>query len=133
MRLREAYPAVLRRVALMMWLMMPLSVVLAVGAPGDLVLPRREGSVSAEMTAPSIFPHWVHRINYRCDACHNRLFEMKLGANEITMEKMKGGEYCGACHNGRAAFAVDFQSCGRCHVSMPGEPSRPTATGAPEN
>ncbi len=85
--------------------------------PGELVLPRSQGSVSAEMTPPSIFPHWIHRINYRCDACHDRLFKMELGATDISMDLMKNGGSCGACHNGKTAFEVSFQSCNRCHVS----------------
>ncbi len=89
--------------------------------PGNLVLQRSQGSVSAEMTPPSIFPHWIHRINYRCDACHDRLFKMELGATEISMDLMKSGKSCGACHNGKAAFEVSFQSCNRCHVSAPSD------------
>ena len=89
----------------------------ALSAPGDLVLPRSEGSVSVEMTPPSIFPHWIHRVNYRCDACHDRLFKMELGATEISMDLMKGGGSCGTCHNGELAFAVSFQNCNRCHLS----------------
>ncbi len=91
---------------------------MALAAPGDLVLQRSEGSVSVEMTPPSIFPHWIHRINYRCDACHDRLFKMELGATEISMDLMKGGGSCGTCHNGEVAFTINFQSCNRCHVPM---------------
>ena len=92
-----------------------LAVPVAWAAPGDLVIPRKDEATSEEFMAPSIFPHWVHRINYRCDACHDRLFEMKLGASEITMELMNEGKSCGACHNGKTAFAVDFDGCHRCH------------------
>ena len=86
----------------------------AAAVPGNLVIPRKEGPVSEQLTPPSIFPHWVHRINYRCDACHDRLFKMELGATEISMEKIKEGS-CGTCHNGTEAFAVTFQTCNRCH------------------
>lgn len=82
--------------------------------PGNLVIPRKEGSMTEQLTPPSIFPHWVHRINYRCDACHDRLFKMELGATDISMEKIKEGS-CGTCHNGTEAFAVTFQTCNRCH------------------
>ena len=34
-------------------------------APGDVVIPRKDEDTSEEFMAPSIFPHWVHRINYR--------------------------------------------------------------------
>lgn len=89
--------------------------VLLFAAPGDLVLTRKEGSASPEMTPPSIFPHWVHRINYRCDSCHDRLFKMELGATKITMDLMNEGGSCATCHNGEMAFGVSFQSCNRCH------------------
>jgi len=88
----------------------------AASAPGDLVLPRAEGSMSVASLPASVFPHWVHRVNYRCDACHTRLFEMELGATEITMEMMKRGESCGTCHNGETAFAIMLETCDRCHV-----------------
>jgi len=86
-------------------------------APGDLVLPRKSEETGAEVVPPSKFPHWIHRVQFRCDACHNRLFKMELGASEITMEAMSKGESCGVCHNGERAFAVDFNSCNRCHTS----------------
>ena len=86
--------------------------------PGDVQYERAEGNDS-EMGAfpPAIFPHWVHRINYRCDVCHDRLFEMKHGATPVTMDLMKEGKVCGACHNGEQAFYVDFKNCHRCHVA----------------
>lgn len=83
-------------------------------APGDLVLSR---DAAAGGLAPAIFPHWLHRVRYRCDSCHSKLFEMQLGASEISMELIAKGKSCGACHNGRQAFAVSFQSCVRCHVA----------------
>ena len=75
------------------------------------------------MTAESIFPHWIHRINYRCDACHDRLFKMELGATEITMAEMRKGGSCATCHNGEAAFPVDLQTCNRCHQAPVTSPS----------
>lgn len=63
----------------------------------------------------AFFPHWVHRIRYRCYVCHNDLFAMKKGTNSISMAKIQRGEYCGACHNGKTAFTVELQTCARCH------------------
>lgn len=82
-------------------------------APGDLVFERKEGA--SQGIPPSIFPHWVHRIRYRCSVCHPAIFEMQAGASEITMNKIKQGEVCGRCHNGNIAFNVEFQNCTRCH------------------
>jgi c(7)-type cytochrome triheme protein len=85
--------------------------------PGDVQYERTEGNES-EISAfpPAIFPHWVHRINYRCDACHDSLFEMKHGVTPVSMDLMKQGKVCGACHNGKLAFNSDFKNCNRCHV-----------------
>ncbi len=88
----------------------------AAPAPGDLELPRAEGSMSVDSLPASIFPHWIHRVNFRCDACHNRLFQMELGATEITMDMMREGGSCGTCHNGEIAFPVLLETCDRCHV-----------------
>ena len=35
-------------------------------APGDLVLPRTSDETPTEAIPPSVFPHWIHRVNYRC-------------------------------------------------------------------
>lgn len=52
----------------------------------------------------------------KCSNCHPGFFKMKKGADPITMRDMEAGKYCGACHDGRQAFAVnDRQSCGKCH------------------
>lgn len=87
----------------------------AYGAPGDLVF-EREGEVEgSDAFPPSVFPHWVHRVRYRCYVCHPAPFAMQQGANAITMESIKQGQYCGACHNGQTAFSVEFKNCARCH------------------
>ena len=67
-------------------------------------------------TAPAVFPHWVHRARYKCYACHPALFEMKAGANPMTMDTMQKGEHCGACHDGKTAWGIDFGTCNRCHA-----------------
>lgn len=99
-------------------LLLPLGLLYAThlfSAPGDLVLPRKEDSVSVQMTVPSIFSHWKHRIHYRCDACHDELFKMQLGATEISMDLMNQDKSCATCHNGKIAFGVSFDNCNRCH------------------
>lgn len=65
---------------------------------------------------PAVFPHWVHRIRYRCKACHMELFEPRQGANRITMQQIAAGAACGRCHNGAVAFAATIGTCQRCHV-----------------
>jgi c(7)-type cytochrome triheme protein len=59
----------------------------------------------------------------KCTACHVKLFKMKKGQTGMaTMEKMKAGEQCGACHDGKSrvgtktVFAVaDKDRCATCH------------------
>jgi c(7)-type cytochrome triheme protein len=85
-------------------------------APGDLLYKRTELEESTANTfPPSTFQHWSHRILYRCDACHDSLFEMNFGTNPVTMDMMKEGEVCGACHDGKTAFDTGFGNCSRCH------------------
>jgi c(7)-type cytochrome triheme protein len=72
---------------------------------------------------PVIFPHWFHRIRYRCKVCHGDLgFQFKAGGNDINMLKIIDGEYCGACHNGEVAWAVE--NCDVCHSAKPGTPTQ---------
>ena len=72
---------------------------------------------------PVVFPHWFHRIRFRCKVCHADLgFKFKAGGNKINMLKIIDGEYCGACHNGEVAWAVE--SCDLCHSGKPGEPTQ---------
>jgi c(7)-type cytochrome triheme protein len=72
---------------------------------------------------PAIFPHWFHRIRFRCKVCHADLgFKFKAGGNEINMVKIIDGQYCGACHNGNIAWSVE--NCNLCHSGKPGTPTQ---------
>jgi c(7)-type cytochrome triheme protein len=67
---------------------------------------------------PVVFPHWFHRIRFRCSVCHDQLgFAMKKEANRIDMGKIADGKFCGACHNGQVAWAPIY--CNRCHTGLP--------------
>ncbi|MFQ5773638.1 MAG: cytochrome c3 family protein [Kiloniellaceae bacterium] len=109
------------------WVLLGLAAGLALGATagwsayGDIVFEREgDGSATAGPAGvpPATFPHWVHRIRYRCYVCHPKIFEMKAGANEITMDRMRQGESCAVCHDGATAFGIEFQTCARCHVAQ---------------
>lgn len=68
---------------------------------------------------PVVFPHWFHRIRFRCKVCHGELgFIMRAGANEITMGDIIDGRFCGMCHNGNIAWSVE--NCDLCHSGKPG-------------
>ena len=72
---------------------------------------------------PVVFPHWFHRIRFRCKVCHADLgFKFKAGGNEITMAQIIEGQYCGACHNGEIAWSIE--NCDVCHSSVPGTPTQ---------
>jgi c(7)-type cytochrome triheme protein len=62
----------------------------------------------------SVFSHDKHGDVFGCDTCHPRLFQARRGANKVaTMNDMKSGQSCGACHDGNKAFGVD--ECAPCH------------------
>ncbi|MFQ5618236.1 MAG: c(7)-type cytochrome triheme domain-containing protein [Rhodospirillales bacterium] len=87
---------------------------------GDVVI--NEYSDNAGMR-PVVFPHWFHRIRFRCKVCHTDLgFKFKAGGNNINMLKIFDGEFCGACHNSRIAWGVE--NCILCHSGVPGHRTR---------
>ena len=72
---------------------------------------------------PAVFPHWFHRVRFRCKVCHADLgFKFQAGGNEINMVKIIDGQFCGACHNGEIAWSVE--NCNFCHSGKPGTPTQ---------
>jgi c(7)-type cytochrome triheme protein len=75
--------------------------------------------------APVVYNHWLHRAEYTCRLCHVDIgFGMSAGTTGVTMDDNKRGMYCGACHNGKEAFAIEEnnvlgatikKNCDRCH------------------
>lgn len=87
---------------------------------GDLVL---NENAEKEGMPPAIFPHWFHRIRFRCKVCHADLgFKFKAGGSGINMLKIIDGQYCGACHNGEIAWSVE--NCNLCHSGKEGLPTQ---------
>lgn len=83
---------------------------------GDVVLNKR---AEKNDMPPVIFPHWFHRIRFRCKVCHFELgFEMRAGSNNVTMSDIIDGKYCGMCHNGKIAWEVE--NCDLCHSGKAG-------------
>ena len=83
---------------------------------GDVVLNRgaEKGGVR-----PVVFPHWFHRIRFRCKVCHSELgFKMRAGSNVVQMSDIIDGKFCGMCHNGQVAWSAD--RCDLCHSGKPG-------------
>ena len=86
---------------------------------GDVVLDRN--STRQGMRAV-VFPHWFHRIRFRCKVCHSELgFKMRAGANLVLMNDIIEGRFCGMCHNGQIAWTAD--RCDLCHSAQPGMPA----------
>ena len=87
---------------------------------GDLVINRYSDEAGMR---PVVFPHWFHRIRFRCKVCHGDLgFKFEAGGNDINMLKIIDGEYCGACHDGSVAWSIE--NCDLCHLGMPNTPTQ---------
>ena len=104
-----------------LWCALLLALGLLVALPaaaeyGDVVLDRN--STKQGMRAV-VFPHWFHRIRYRCKVCHSELgFKMRAGANLVQMNDIINGKFCGMCHNGQVAWSPD--RCDLCHTAKKG-------------
>lgn len=81
---------------------------------GDVVMNRTAASMEKAGMKPVQFPHWFHRIRYKCKVCHEELFVMAAGANEVNMRGIMEGKFCGTCHNGKIAWEPIY--CDRCHA-----------------
>lgn len=73
-----------------------------------------------------VFSHEIHTYWLNCESCHPRLFVPDVGSNPMTMQDIREGRYCGACH-GMVAFptnvidAPNFRAnCLRCHRAQRG-------------
>mgnify|MGYP002480183578 CR=1 FL=1 len=87
--------------------------------PADMTLDKGKDSPGTVT-----FSHEKHAAaGNKCTSCHTKGFKMKKGqTGPLTMDKMKAGEQCGACHtgkpiDGKTAFAVaDQATCDKCHT-----------------
>jgi c(7)-type cytochrome triheme protein len=74
---------------------------------------------SADSPGQVTFNHVTHVDDAKpdCTVCHSKLFPIVKGSSAprtpITHELMDKGGKCGACHNGKKAFALD--DCEGCH------------------
>ena len=80
---------------------------------GDIYMDSRRSSMKKAEVKAVLFPHWFHRIRYKCKVCHEDIFIMKKGANDLSMKKIMDGKACGTCHNGLIAWEPLY--CERCH------------------
>jgi len=91
---------------------------------GDIVLNSKSESMEKAGVNPVVFPHWFHRIRFKCKVCHEDIFIIKKGANDINMSKIMNGDFCGKCHNGLIAWEPLY--CDRCHSYNGTQPDAPT-------
>lgn len=80
---------------------------------GDIVMGKKMESMQKADVKPVLFPHWFHRIRFKCKVCHEDIFVLQRGANDINMNAIMNGEFCGKCHNGQIAWEPLY--CDRCH------------------
>lgn len=67
--------------------------------------------------APVKFDHAAHQKKFECKECHGGdtpLFAQKKSDTGMKMADMYAGKACGACHNGKKAFAAKA-GCMKCH------------------
>lgn len=98
--------------------LMSASVVWAVLGGGDFVIP-------VPGAKGVLYSHEFHvgKAKIGCSDCHKKTMDREAlyypnRANRkiATMDDMRKGKSCGACHNGTRAFSVARnQDCGRCH------------------
>ena len=79
----------------------------------DIYMDSTLESMKKADVGPVVFPHWFHRIRYKCKVCHEKIFIMQKGANNISMGDIMDGKSCGTCHNGQIAW--EALECQKCH------------------
>lgn len=74
----------------------------------DIVIP-----VKSDFIKDVTFSHNLHTYWVGCTVCHDKLFVMVKGENNMTMKGISEGKWCGSCH-GKVAFPL--ADCSRCHA-----------------
>jgi c(7)-type cytochrome triheme protein len=63
--------------------------------------------------AAALFRHGTHG-QFSCMGCHPSIFPRERVG--FTHADMQAGRFCGACHDGRGAFAIADAACEECHA-----------------
>lgn len=88
----------------------------AVRLPPDLVFEKTVGRDQAVT-----FRHATH-VEFaagKCVGCHPEPFKMLRPTRATSHEAMDAGRSCGACHDGKKAFATKEEtSCATCHAGV---------------
>lgn len=84
----------------------------AAAFPAVLRIPPKSPAAPRAVPAAS-FSHRTHQ-SFGCFACHPSVFpQAPLG---FTHDDMRQGRFCGQCHEGETAFAIEGAACKRCHA-----------------
>ena len=84
----------------------------AAAFPAVLRIPPKNPSAPRTVPAAS-FSHRAHQ-SFGCFACHPTVFpQAPLG---FTHDDMRRGRFCGQCHQGETAFAIEGAACNGCHA-----------------
>lgn len=108
-------------------LMIAFALGLLAASPGwAQVKPPADMSFAKSKDSPGTvtFSHEKHEAaGNPCTSCHVKIFKWKKGqSGPLSMEKIKAGEQCGTCHNGKTQVAGktvfvagDQGNCEKCH------------------
>lgn len=79
-------------------------------------------AIPSKKATPAVFSHKIHLgMDFKCNACHTKLFPFKSTPLQVSMAAMESGKGCGGCHNGKDAFSV-AGDCAKCHIKyVPGD------------
>jgi c(7)-type cytochrome triheme protein len=87
--------------------------VVALAMPARVRIPRAAQHRPSAPAAQARFSHPAHE-PLRCFQCHPGLFpQAQLGFTHADMDR---GRFCGGCHDGQRAAAVNKMTCETCHA-----------------
>lgn len=88
--------------------------VVAAAYPATVRIPPEKARAGGSPPA-ALFSHKTHA-GFGCAGCHPSVFpQAAVGFSHADMSR---GRYCGGCHDGELAFAIQGAACARCHVPV---------------
>jgi c(7)-type cytochrome triheme protein len=85
----------------------------ALALPARLRIPKLAPRPPGTPRAAAAFSHARHSV-MACYMCHPSLFPQTLQG--FSHGDMRQGRYCGACHDGAGAAAIEAMACQECHA-----------------
>jgi c(7)-type cytochrome triheme protein len=81
--------------------------------PARLRIPKLAPHPAGTPAAAALFSHAGHS-RMACYMCHPSIFPQALVG--FTHQEMRLGRFCGDCHDGVEATAIEKMACGKCHA-----------------